>query len=58
MMDSTLGPVGGDDLAAGASERLEAAAAGDHETRLEVLEGLYRSLETELEAAGSQALQQ
>lgn len=46
-----------DDFAASALAELERAAQADHETRLAVLEDVYRSLETHLDSAGSDALQ-
>lgn len=45
-----------DDLVAAASAELERAAQADHEARLQVLEDLYRSLENQLDSAGSEAL--
>jgi hypothetical protein len=57
-MESGPGPGDNEDLAAAVAGRLESVASADHEARLETLEDLYRSLETELETAGSQALQQ
>ena len=45
-----------DDLTAAAMAELERAAQADHETRLQVLEELYRSLEAELDSSGTEAL--
>ena len=45
-----------DDLTAAALAELERAAEADHETRLQVLEDLYRSLETQLDSSGTEAL--
>lgn len=45
-----------DDIAASAIAELERAAEADHEARLRVLEDVYRSLETQLDVAGSDAL--
>lgn len=45
-----------DDIVAGAGAELERAAQADHESRLQVLEDLYRSLESQLDSAGSDAL--
>lgn len=45
-----------DDIAAAAIAELERATQADHEARLRVLEEVYRSLETQLDAAGSDAL--
>ena len=42
--------------AGNAAFELERASQADHETRLQVLEEIYRSLEAELDAAGSEAL--
>lgn len=46
----------GDDLTAAALAELERAADADHETRLQVLEDLYRSLEAQLDSSGTEAL--
>lgn len=46
-----------EDFAASAIAELERAAELDHETRLAVLEDVYRSLEAQLDSAGSDALQ-
>lgn len=45
-----------DDLTAAALAELERAAEADHETRLQVLEELYRSLEVQLDSSGTEAL--
>jgi hypothetical protein len=45
-----------DDLTAVALAELEGAAQADHETRLKVLEDLYRSLEAQLDSSGTEAL--
>lgn len=45
-----------DDFAASAVAELERAAKADDEARLQVLEDVYRSLETQLDSAGSDAL--
>lgn len=45
-----------DDVAAAALAELERAAQADHETRLQVLEDLYRSLEAQLDSSGTEAL--
>lgn len=45
-----------DDIAASAIAELERATEADHEARLRVLEDVYRSLESQLDAAGSDAL--
>lgn len=45
-----------DQMAARALSELERAEQADHETRLQVLEDLYRSLETELDSTGSGTL--
>lgn len=42
-----------DDIAADVLAELERAAQADHETRLQVLEDLYRSLEAQIESSGS-----
>lgn len=46
-----------DDIAAAAIAELERAAQADHEARLQVLEDVYRSLEAQLDSAGSDALE-
>ena len=45
------------DITAAVMAELERAAQADHETRLQRLEDIYRSLEGQLDAAGSEALQ-
>jgi hypothetical protein len=45
-----------DDITAAALAELERAAEADHETRLQVLEDLYRSLEAQLDTSGTEAL--
>jgi hypothetical protein len=45
-----------DEVAAGVLAELERAAQADHETRLQVLEDLYRSLEAQIESPGPDAL--
>jgi hypothetical protein len=45
-----------DDLTTAALAELERAAQADHETRLQVLEDLYRSLEAQLDSSGTEAL--
>ena len=45
-----------DEIAALALSELERAREADHETRLQVLEDLYRSLESQLDSTGSGAL--
>lgn len=45
-----------DDLTTAAMAELERAAEADHETRLQVLEELYRSLEARLDSSGTDAL--
>lgn len=45
-----------DDIAAHALSELERAGQADHEARLQVLEDLYRSLESQLDSTGSGAL--
>ena len=42
-----------DDIASDVLAELERAAQADHETRLQVLEDLYRSLEVQIESSGS-----
>lgn len=51
------GPGASEDFAASAIAELERAAEADHEARLSVLEDVYRSLEAQLDSAGSDALQ-
>ncbi|MFP5352006.1 MAG: hypothetical protein ACLGIB_05535 [Actinomycetota bacterium] len=45
-----------EDVAAGVLAELERAAQADHETRLQVLEELYRSLEAEIESSSADSL--
>lgn len=45
-----------EDIALSALEELERASQADHETRLQVLEDLYRSLEAQLDTSASDAL--
>lgn len=45
-----------DDVAAEVLAELERAAQADHETRLQVLEDLYRSLEAQIESPGAGSL--
>lgn len=45
-----------DDIAASALAELERAAQADHESRLQVLEDVYRSLEAHLDSSGTDAL--
>ncbi len=54
MADHNFDPV--DDIAAGALAELERGAEADNEGRLRVLEELYRDLEAQLDASGSEAL--
>lgn len=42
-----------DDVPGDVLAELERAAQADHETRLQVLEDLYRSLEAQIESPGS-----
>ena len=44
------------DITTAAVAELERAAQADHETRLQVLEDLYRSLESQLDSSGTDAL--
>lgn len=45
-----------DDVAADVLAELERAAQADHETRLQVLEDLYRSLEAQIESSTADSL--
>ena len=45
-----------DEIRAAALAELERAEAADHESRLQVLEDLYRSLEAQLDSSGTEAL--
>ena len=49
-------PTENPDLAAAVMAELERASQADHEARLQLLEDLYRSLEGQLDAAGSEVL--
>lgn len=44
-----------DSMAADVLAELERAAQADHETRLQVLEDLYRSLEVEIETSSAES---
>lgn len=45
-----------DEVAAAVLAELERGAQADHETRLQVLEDLYRSLEAQIESPGAGSL--
>ena len=45
-----------EDVAADVLAELERAAQADHETRLQVLEDLYRSLEAQIESSSADSL--
>lgn len=54
MQDAQVYPE--DDIMEAAMAELERAAEADHESRLQVLEDLYRSLQAQLDSSGAEAL--
>lgn len=55
-MTYDIAPSEHSDLTAAVTAELERASQADHEARLQLLEDLYRSLEGQLDAAGSEVL--